>query len=48
MQRAGHLHTVVFSDTPRKAHFLGSVDNVNVKQQNLTTLFAFEEEPFTS
>ena len=33
---ADHLLTVVFTDTPRKAHFWGSVDNVNVKQQNLT------------
>ena len=36
MQQADHLLTVVFSDTPRKAHFWSSVENVNVKQQNLT------------
>ena len=47
MQRAGHLLTVVFSDTPQKAHFWGSVDNVNVKQQIWLFLFAFEAEPFT-
>ena len=36
MQCVGHLLTVVFSGTPRKANFWGSVDNVNVKQQHLT------------
>ena len=36
MRRAGHLLTVVFSESERKAHFLGSVDSVNAKQQNLT------------
>ena len=47
MQRAGNLLIVVFSDTPRKAHFWGYVDNVNVKQQIWQSLFAFEAEPFT-
>ena len=47
MQWAGHLLTVVLSDTPRKAHFWGSVDNLNVKEQIWQTLFAFEAEPFT-
>ena len=32
MYRADHLPTVVFHDTPQKANFLGSVDNVNIKQ----------------
>ena len=45
-QRADHLFTAVFTDTPRKAHFRGSVDNVNAKQQILT-IFAFEAEAFT-
>ena len=39
MYRADHLLTVVFTDTPQKAHFWGSVDNVNVKQQILTLIF---------
>ena len=33
---ADHLLTVAFTDTPQKAHFGGSMDNVNIKQQNLT------------
>ena len=44
MQRAGHLLTVVFSDTLRKAHFWSSVDNVNVKQQNLAISFKVATE----
>ena len=36
MQRAGHLLTVVLTDTAGKAHFWSAVDNVNVKQQNMT------------
>ena len=37
MHRSENLLIVVFTNTPRKAaHFCGSVDNVSVKQQNLT------------
>ena len=35
------LLTVIFPDTPRKAHLSGSVDNVNVKQQNLSISVCF-------
>ena len=46
MQRAGHLLAVVFTNTPRKAHFWSSVDNVNVKQQNLTIFVCLQGSSF--
>ena len=39
MYRADHLLTVVFSDTPRKAHFWGSVRcHVNATQKYMTII----------
>ena len=38
MLRADHFLTFGLTDTHRKAHFWGSVENVNVKQQNLTII----------